>query len=104
MIQVALNGSRLKTDHPYIPTTTEQLCKSARESVNAGAKSIHFHVQDPAGNETLESQFVSMQIAGIKPLLPDIPLGISTGEWIEPAISKRISLIKNGMFCRILPL
>jgi uncharacterized protein (DUF849 family) len=95
MVQVALNGSRFKTDHPHIPTTTEQLCKSARESVNAGAKSVHFHVRDPVGNETLESQFVSIQITGIKTALPDIPLGISTGEWIEPAISKRISLIKK---------
>src|SRR6476646_1027034 len=95
MIQVALNGSRLKTDCPGIPITTGQLCVSAMESVVAGAGAIHFHVRDPAGNETLDFQYVSEQVSGIKTVLPDIPLGISTGEWIEPDISKRISLIKK---------
>jgi uncharacterized protein (DUF849 family) len=95
MIQVALNGSRLKIDHPDIPITTEQLCTSAKESVTVGAEAIHFHVRDPAGKETLDFQYVSEQVSGIKTALPGIPVGISTGEWIEPDLSKRIFLIRT---------
>jgi uncharacterized protein (DUF849 family) len=98
MIIAALNGSRLKSDHPEIPVTSEELAKSAIESVNAGARQIHFHVRDRKGNETLDSYYVEEQVKAIKTVLPHIPVGISTGEWIEPNLNKRITLIKNWHF------
>jgi len=94
-IIAALNGNRLKSDHPKIPVTSEELVKSAIESVHAGAKEIHFHVRDREGNESLHSYFVEEQVKAIKRALPNIPVGISTGQWIEPDLNRRITLIRN---------
>ena len=98
MIKVALNGSRNKIDHPNIPITTAELINSAKASIVAGANAIHFHVHDFEGNETLENSFVREQVNALKNALPGIPIGISTGEWIEPDIINRIGLIKKWEF------
>lgn len=95
MIIAALNGSRLKSDHPKLPVSSEELAKSAIESIHAGAKEIHFHVRDGEGNETLDADFVNEQVHVIKTALPRVPVGISTGQWIEPDLSRRIALLKN---------
>jgi uncharacterized protein (DUF849 family) len=95
MIKAALNGRRVKADHANIPITAEELTASAKEVLQFGAKEIHFHVRDSEGNETLEYRFVSDQVKAIKEALPAIPVGISTGEWIEPVITKRIDLIRG---------
>jgi uncharacterized protein (DUF849 family) len=95
MIEAALNGSRMKSDHRKIPVTSEELVKSAIESMNAGAKEIHFHVRDGEGNESLDAHLVHEQVYAIKSALPDVHVGISTGQWIEPVLNKRVTLIKN---------
>ncbi len=98
LIIAALNGSRLKSDHPKIPVSSEELVKSATESVLAGAKEIHFHVRDQDGNETLDADFVCKQVHAIKKALPQVPVGISTGQWIEPNLNRRIALIKSWYY------
>lgn len=94
-IEAALNGSRSKADHPNIPITTAELVAAAKGAVLAGAGAIHFHVRDHNGKETLEAAFVNEQVEAIKAALPDIPVGISTGAWIEPDINKRVELIRQ---------
>lgn len=94
-IEAALNGSRSKADHPNIPVTTEELAAAAKNAVLAGAGAIHFHVRDHNGKETLEAAFVNEQVKAVKAAVPDIPVGISTGAWIEPNISKRLELIRQ---------
>ncbi|MET3880185.1 3-keto-5-aminohexanoate cleavage protein [Chitinophaga sp. OAE865] len=94
-IKAALNGSRSKADHPAIPITTDELVAAARNAVLAGANAIHFHVRDRDGKETLEAAFVNEQVKAVKAAVPDTPVGISTGAWIEPDISKRVELIRQ---------
>jgi uncharacterized protein (DUF849 family) len=98
IIIAALNGSRLKSDHPKIPVSSEDLVKSAAGCLLAGAKEIHFHVRDQEGNETLDADFVCKQVHAVKTALPHVPVGISTGQWIEPDLSRRIALIKNWYY------
>jgi uncharacterized protein (DUF849 family) len=95
VIQAAINGRRSKADHPGIPVTTDSIVRDAVESVAAGAEAIHFHVRDHSGTESLQPEYVAEQVAAIKQALPGIPVGISTGQWIEPNPERRAMLISQ---------
>src|SRR4030095_10794510 len=95
ILQVALNGARTKDDNPNIPTTSEEILSEAKQSVTAGAQEIHFHVRDKNGKETLDGKFVTEQLSLLREHLSNIPIGISTGEWIEPNYEMRKKLIKE---------
>ncbi len=92
MIQAALNGNR---QGAFIPTTTAQILRESTLAVQAGASCIHFHVRNAAGEETLTSQWVDMQVQAIREYLPQVPVGISTGSWIEPDVAQRIKHIAS---------
>lgn len=95
ILQAALNGGRTKFDNPNVPVTTKEIINEAVQSVIAGAQEIHFHVRDKDTKESLDGKFVAKQVSLIRQNLPDIPIGISTGEWIEPDFEKRRHLIKG---------
>lgn len=97
MIQVAVNGSRKEVQ---IPVTHENLCESAIGAVQNGASSIHIHIIDFDGKETLGAEYIDRQISMIRELSPEIPVGISTGEWIEPNVQLRLREIK---FWNVIP-
>lgn len=96
-IQVAINGNRTEE---IVPKTVESIVDSAVSAVRAGATSIHFHPRDNYGNETFIAEFVEAQISGLRKAFKNIPIGISTGEWIEPNIEKRLAQIDSW---KILP-
>lgn len=89
MIQAALNGRRTRTEHPGIPVTPEELAKSAKESIAAGAACIHFHVRGADGKESLDSSDVARALTTIRALVPGTPLGVSTGAWILQDVELR---------------
>ncbi len=70
MIKAALNGARAPGEHPALPLTPEQLA---------------------AGAETLEP-------AAVDAACPGVPLGLSTGAWIEadPAVHARLAAAWRG--------
>jgi uncharacterized protein (DUF849 family) len=82
LIQVALNGGRSRTEHPAIPITPDELAASAKESVAAGAGSIHFHVRAANGRESLDPGDVGNALTAIRSAVPGTPVGVSTGAWI----------------------
>lgn len=89
-IQIAINGSR---KDQIVPKTTESVVESAILSIEKGARSVHFHPRDDKGNETFKEVFVDNQIGELRTKLKNIPIGISTGEWIEPNLDKRLEQI-----------
>jgi uncharacterized protein (DUF849 family) len=84
LIQVALNGGRKRAEHPAIPFTPEELAASARESIAAGARSIHFHVRASDERESMAPDDVAAALAAVRTAAPGIPVGVSTGAWILP--------------------
>ena len=95
-IQAVLNGARKKIEPPKIPTFSEEILKDAVESIAVDAKEIHFHVRDLNGNETLDTSFIAENLSLLRKNLGNIPLGISTGEWIEPNFEKRKNKLAIG--------
>ncbi len=95
MIQAALNGTRQRSEHAGIPTRPAQLATEARASVAAGAEALHVHVRDHDGNESLDPGDIAATLTAIRRATPDVPVGISTGDWIVPDLRRRLALIDS---------
>lgn len=56
-IMVAPNGARrMKTDHPALPITAEEVAADAQRCREAGANAVHVHVRDDAGAHVLNAE------------------------------------------------
>ncbi len=56
IITCAVMGAELSLeDYPYLPSTPDQLAKSAIDAVKAGASIIHLHVRDSSGLPSQDS-------------------------------------------------
>lgn len=94
-IQAAINGSRSIAEHRHVPLSAEKLAKEAILATRSGASSIHFHVTDLNGKQSLDAKHVHRQVAFLRSRMPGIPLGISTGAWIVEDFQRKTSLINS---------
>lgn len=83
-IQACLNGARPATFHPALPLDPASLAREALACVDAGARALHLHPRDGSGRESLSADSIDAALSTLRAALPAIPIGISTGEWIEP--------------------
>lgn len=95
MIQVCLNGLRSKEAHPSVPHTAQELAEAARSAVAAGAEEIHLHPKDHTGHDTLDPETVAAALTHVRAAVPGVPIGVTTGAWIEPDPGKRSALIRS---------
>jgi uncharacterized protein (DUF849 family) len=93
LLQAALNGPWTKADHPAVPTSTGELVRDAVACVTAGAGAIHLHPRDAAGRERLDPDLVDHVASTVRDACA-VPVGVSTGAWIEPDLQRRIELIR----------
>jgi uncharacterized protein (DUF849 family) len=94
MIQAALNGDRRCDEHPGIPCSADELARDALACVAAGAAELHLHPRDAEGRETFDPLTIFGTIRQVKAAV-NVPVGISTGAWIEPDREKRLALIRS---------
>jgi uncharacterized protein (DUF849 family) len=94
MIQAALNGARRCDEHPGVPCTPDALAREAAACVAAGASEVHIHPRDSDGQETLDPLTIYAVCRQVKEAAR-VPVGISTGAWIEPDLEKRLALIRS---------
>jgi uncharacterized protein (DUF849 family) len=92
LLQAALNGPFGKDDHPAMPISTQELARDAAACVAAGAGAIHLHPRDADGAERLDPEVVDASVASVRDAC-GVPVGVSTGEWIEPDLGRRLELI-----------
>lgn len=94
MIQATLNGPYGKDRHPRLPTSTIELAEDIRACARAGAQHFHVHVRTPDGAETLDPAVVNDVVSRIRGDL-DVAIGLTTGEWIEPNLDKRVAQVRG---------
>lgn len=82
LVQAALNGRITRADHPAAPMTAEDFVRDAIAVAAVGAGAIHLHPRDAAGAETVDPAVVNDLVTRVK-AASGIPVGITTGEWIE---------------------
>ena len=81
-MQVCLNGSRARDEHPAVPVTPAELARAAAAAVAAGADSVHLHPRDRDGAESLDAADIGAAVAAVRASCPGTPVGVSTGLWI----------------------
>ena len=90
-----LNGSRRRAEHATVPITAGELAAEARRAVAAGAGALHVHARRRDESETLEPQACAEVVRECRRACPGVPVGLSTGAWIESDPSRRIALIEQ---------
>ena len=92
-IKAAINGGRLKADHPAVPVTPQEQAAAIVECLQAGANAIHLHVRftgdsvaegDQLEKESLYPEDVAQTLLAIRAGAPKALVGLSTGAWILP--------------------
>ena len=92
MLQAAINGDRSAGEHPALPVAPEALAQDAAACVAAGAGAIHLHPRDRRGHETLDPEVVDAVVRHVKAAC-GVPVGVTTGAWIEPDIDRRVAMV-----------
>jgi uncharacterized protein (DUF849 family) len=94
LIQACLNGARGRGEHPSLPLLLDELVHEARDCAAAGAASLHVHPRDANGIETLDPALVDTA-AGALRAASGLPVGVTTGAWIEPSPARRARLVAS---------
>lgn len=94
MLQAALNGDFTKSEHSAMPISVHELVRDAVACVAAGARAIHLHPRDAAGRERLDAAVIDGVVREVREAC-GVPVGVSTGAWIEPDFSRRIALVRD---------
>ena len=84
MLQAALNGPPHPAPWPRAPASPTELARAATEAVRTGADELHVHAYAPDGRESLDPRDVAELVDALRDVLPETPLGLSTGAWIVP--------------------
>lgn len=92
-LQACLNGSRALTEHSAVPMAPSEIADDAQRVLEAGAVSLHVHPRNKAGLESLAPDAVEATLIAIREVCPGLKVGISTAEYIEPNLSRRLALI-----------
>jgi uncharacterized protein (DUF849 family) len=91
LLQAALNGPWTKDDHPAVPVSADELARDAAACVAAGAGAVHLHPRDAEGRERLDATVVDAVVERVR--AAGVPVGVSTGAWIEPDLERRCALV-----------
>ncbi len=100
LIQACLNGARPRSYHPALPLSADDIVRDARACVAAGAGALHLHPRDRMGRESLSADALDAVLAGLRRAVPRVPIGVSTGEWIEDDPARTLEAIAGW---RLLP-
>jgi uncharacterized protein (DUF849 family) len=95
LLKIALNGARPKSENEFIPQSIEEIIEDVQSIYRFGYQVFHIHCYDKHGNESIEPEDVSELVSSIKTISSQIQIGISTGDWIEPDLKKRMKYIEN---------
>jgi uncharacterized protein (DUF849 family) len=70
-----------------------ELARDAAACAAAGAGAIHLHPRDPDGREALDADVVDVVVTCVRAAC-GVPVGVSTGAWIEPDVERRVALVR----------
>ncbi|MEH0830470.1 MULTISPECIES: 3-keto-5-aminohexanoate cleavage protein [unclassified Micromonospora] len=94
MLKACLNGGRGRDEHPAVPVTPAELAADAARCADLGVAAVHVHPRDAAGVESLAPAAISDALAAIRAARPGLPVGVSTGAWIEPDPAARVAAVR----------
>jgi uncharacterized protein (DUF849 family) len=90
---VCVNGGLPRDAHATVPITPAEVAADAARCEAAGAKAVHVHPRDVDGRESLHPAVVADTVNALRKSCPDLPVGVSTGAWMEPDPDDRVRAI-----------
>lgn len=94
IITAALTGPiALKSDHPGLPTTPEQIAQAATDAYNAGAAVVHLHIRDEQGLPTANLDTARRVLELINERSP-VLTQLSTGVGLSVPYEDRAKLVE----------
>nr|WP_201468431.1 3-keto-5-aminohexanoate cleavage protein [Microbacterium hydrocarbonoxydans] len=95
LLQACLNGARPAAQHPALTADTTLAAADATRAVAAGAREIHVHPKDAEGDDSLRAGDVERWVRSLRSACPGVPIGVTTGAWIEPDAEQRLTAIRE---------
>src|SRR6202171_2453729 len=95
LIKACLNGSRRAEEHKALPLSATALADDALQCRDAGAGAVHIHPRGLGGEETLDPDRCATTIEAIRERCPDLPIGLTTGLWINGTSERRLAVIER---------
>lgn len=95
MLKVCVNGARRPVEHPRLFREPRLIAEEARAAVDAGAGAIHLHPKDLTGHDSLSGIYVDRFMSAMRTASPDVPIGITSGEWAAPSVADRLAAIRT---------
>jgi uncharacterized protein (DUF849 family) len=93
LVQAALNGGTTRAEHPAVPLTPAELAAEARAAADRGARALHLHPRDTAGEQTLDPDQVLAAVAAVR-AASGLPVGVTTGIWtVAGDVARRLDLV-----------
>jgi uncharacterized protein (DUF849 family) len=83
-VEACLNGGRTREEHAAVPQSPTELAADAVAARRAGASAVHIHPRDANGLQTLGPTECDAAVAAIRAAAPNLPVGLSTAEAIDP--------------------
>jgi uncharacterized protein (DUF849 family) len=100
VLKACLNGGLGRDQHAAVPVTPAELAADAARCRAEGAEAVHVHPRDENGRETLVATAIAAAVTAIRAACPGLPVGVSTGAWIESDPQARVAAIRSW---RVLP-
>jgi len=95
LLKACLNGARVAGGAAGLPVTPSEVALDAIAVREAGAGAVHVHPRDAEGRERLDAATIGATVSAIRAAAPGLPVGVSTGDWIEPDPQARLDLIRS---------
>ncbi|MEU5787233.1 3-keto-5-aminohexanoate cleavage protein [Micromonospora purpureochromogenes] len=94
MLKACLNGGRGRDEHPGVPVTPAELAADAARCADLGVAAVHVHPRDASGVESMAPGVIADAVAAVRAARPGLPVGVSTGAWIEPDPAARVAAVR----------
>ena len=92
ILTCALTGAEVtKAQNPAVPYTVEEMVRSARGAVDAGAAILHIHARSDDGTPTQEAWRYREILDAIRHSCPDVILQVSTGGAVGMSRAERLA-------------
>ncbi|MFA6721525.1 MAG: 3-keto-5-aminohexanoate cleavage protein [Candidatus Cloacimonadaceae bacterium] len=92
ILTAAITGAETsRQDQPNLPITPEEQAADAKACYEAGARVIHLHVRDDAGQPTQSIHRFKAALQAIRAAAPEVIIQISTGGAVGEAFEKRLA-------------
>ncbi|MEV4500097.1 3-keto-5-aminohexanoate cleavage protein [Micromonospora arborensis] len=95
MLKACLNGGRTRDAHPAVPVTPAELAVDAARCASLGVAAVHVHPRAASGAESLRPEVIADALTAIRAARPGLPVGVSTGAWIEPDPAARVAAVRS---------